>query len=566
MLSHLLRRILGATIALALLVLALGAFGAWRWHRLSHPRPADLRAWDVAPAATVYLYYIPSVPRFYSRFFKYHQSSLASPTLVAADRRGQSNPILHAQPAQTIRQTEDELMETSGGVILSDYFAAMLAPAEGTHDFSVLLGGKCLNASFSSWMFRRAFSKAGFSWSELIAAGITFQVGSRKGEQVFVAHAGDWLFLSHQLSAVEKAVRAAGKEEANNLGASAAFRESRDATLRDSLIWIYTDIPNCVATAGATGVPEVAQVIVSQMPGLRAVAYSFRTEGPHGIAIDLMSYTLDPATAAAAVAALPPIDSRFFNSATTEALSVMTGSVDLERLAGLPLLNAGQIARIAEAAPGAPSSRQFYRLVARDRPGSRATTWDIVDRTSLAKTNAPEWVAAAGRLPGAASPFLEIRFNYRGIIASLLEEMQADWSPWQSAGERLGLPMPGSPPRFNAADYFNSTRVTAGFEGNTLSIYHSLQLGKAGNTDFTALDELSAFFLERELKERCTALRRPFVLAGGAEAPAWANSLDVAYVSGLFTSPVLTNHNGGSVALSVLVLDTLAGVSQAPSD
>lgn len=565
MLSRALNRSLRILGVLVVLMLLFAGFGAWKWHRLIHPRADDLRAWDAAPVATVYLYYIPSIPAFYWRFFKYHQTSMASPTIEVADRRGQSNSILHRQPAQTIGPDLVDLMTTAGNVVLSEYFAALLPPADGTRDLSVLLGGKCLDPSLSSWMIRRTLSKKGFSWTKRGAGGTTFHVGSHEGRRVFVATMGEWIFLSQQMAAVANAIQAVGHRGEQTLGTSPAFQESRETTLRDSILWVYADISNCVASAAATGIPEAARVIAGQMPYLRAASYGFRTDGPHGIASDLISYTLDPRCVAAAAIGIPPIDPGFFRNVPDVTLSAMTGSVNFAEIAQWSLLNREEINRLAQAAPGSSSpARQFYRIITKDGPALRTTRWGAVDQAAAGR--APEWVTAAGELPGAPSPFFEIRFNYRGIVASLLEEMKADWAPWKKAGERLGLPMPDQPPSFNVADYLNWTRVTAGFEGNTLCIYHSLRLGKAGNTNLTALAELSAFFFEQEMSQRLDLLRKPFATLEGTGGPAWVNPLEVALVSGLFVSPVLTNRNGGTAAISVLMLDTLAGVTPAPAD
>lgn len=557
MLSRRTKPILGAIGAVIFLAVAIGGFGAWKWHRLSHPRAGDLRAWDAAPASTVYLYYVPSVPAFYSRFFKYHQSSLASPTLATANRLGQSNSILHRQPSQSIRPEVDELMGASGSVMLFEYFAAMLPPTGGSRDLPVLLGGKCLNAPFASWILRRALGKNGFSWTRTVANGMTFHAGSRNGEQVFLGGVGDWLFLSHEMAAVAEAVRTVRQQGRESLGANASFQECRDATLRDSLIWVYADVRNCVASAAASGIPEAAEVIVRQLPYLKAAAYSFRCEGPYGRAVDLMGYTIDARGVAAAAKGLPKIDPGVFRSVPEGALSVMTGSVNFAELARWPLLESKEINRLANSAPGSPApTRQFYRVITKQGQ-RRAVKWGEVNETATGELR--EWVSAAGELPGAPSPFLEIRFNYAEIAASLIEELKADWPSWKRAGEKAGLPMPEKAPSFEVGEYFNTTRVTAGFEGNTLCIYHSLRLGKSGSTGFTALNELNAFFFEQEMNRRIEQLRQPFAFAGGAHTPQWANPLDIAYVSGLFMSPFFTNHNGGTAAITILMLDTLAG-------
>jgi hypothetical protein len=566
--SRLWRKVSKLCGVVLLVLLGIGGWGIWKWRSLSRPDSTALRAWDVAPDSTVYFYFAPDVPRFYSKFYKYHLKSIASPTLETANEKGHSNPVLQRKPSQSVHANLEEVIGASAEVALFDFFVTMLPPTEGDERLSYLLGGKCLNSDLGSWSFRRTLSKEGFKWSASRGNGPTLHLGKLDQSEVVVGTAGDWLLIADEPEKVLDAIRAVDTRGREALGSRPAFQESRTATLRESILWVYTDVPNLVASTAATGIPEAGAVLTRLMPMLKAASYGFTDSGPHGIGFDQISYTLTTEGAAAARNALPRVDPGFFKTTTEETLMAMTSSVDFGRLAEWPFLKRAVVEQVARQAPGSPSPvRQISRTVRRTASGGRETRWGTFEKGSV-EPAAEEagWSAAAGTLPGAPEPFIEIRFNYQGIVEGLMEELQADWPAWKHAGAQRGLPMPAEPPNFDGDKYFKWIRYTAGFEGNTLCVYTALRMGAMGTTDLTALNELTANFFTEEMLHRFSLLRLPFANVGGADSPDWANSMDVAYSSALFMSPIFTNHNGATIATSLITLDLLAGVTQPPSE
>jgi len=549
---------LGALLLLFLLAALVFCWGWWRWEQLSHPGPESSRAWQIAPADTAFFYLVPNVPKFYQRFFRYHSETLSSPTLAAARKERDQNPLLAPPPNLPVPPDLLELMKHSGKVALFDYFTALLPPAENQKQFRFLIGGKCLSASLSEASFVRSTRKnAGYVWKEETREGLRCRTVELPHQTLWLLTSGDWLLISNDWAALSNAANSAGE----TLDAEPVFQRARDYALREALVWIYAN-PRAVATAaGRMENLPLQEALEAMAPGLLAASWGWHSLGPRSVAYDLISFTLSDAALQTGQEALLPLDPEVFLESAPDTLWTMAGSTDLAKLTSLPILTASRVEALAPLARKQRPDRFYYQISRDPESGKRHFAWK-----PPFDSKPPDWIEPTGTLTGAEQPFFEARIDYRGIVKATLEEVKADWPAWRKALQDQGWPAPDTAPDLDVDRYFSKIRVTAGFEEGHLALFNALQLRDSGSTLLTSLVTLTAQFAPDAMASRMEKARTPFADLASSNSAQWANALDISLLSGLFLSPIFMHDHGGNMPVDLLMLQVLASGIEPPAE
>jgi len=533
---------LGCLLILFLLAALIFLWGWWRWEQLSHPSSDSRRAWQLAPADSAFFYLVPNVPKFYSRFFRYHAETLSSPTLVAARKSRDQSPLLAPPPTMPIPPALLDLMKHSGKVALFDYFTALLPPSAGDKHFRFLIGGQCLNPWLAEASFvRSSHERDGYAWKKTTRDGLGCRMIEQPNQTLWLLTSADWLLISNDWAALKEAAEAARGEREDLLGSQPAFQRSRDHSLREALVWIYANPEEIATAADAMGSTPLAEALSWITPGLLAASWSWHSLGPRSVGYDLVSFTLSESALKAAQDALPPLDAARFDAALPDAVWAMAASADLDKLASWPILEPSRV----EALASTQQDLSFHQIT---HPSQSASD----------DSQPPAWITEAGTMTGAEKPFFEARINYRAIVQATLDEVQTNWAEWQQVLKDKGWPAPDSAPNLEVGHYFARIRVTAGLEEGHLALYNAVQLGNSGSTLLTSLVTLTTQLAPEAMQSRMETARAPFARLGDQDAPPWANAMDITLLSGLFLSPIFMHDHGGNMPIDLIMLEALA--------
>lgn len=538
----------GAGVGLLLLAGSLG-----RGWRVASNLDKGLRAWNLAPPDTIFLFHIADAIRYQENFGKYHDQALSSPVLTQArDLRGK-NRFLNPEPSLPLPPALKEVMVPFGKVAFFDYFAALMPANAGSGQLmNWLVGGRTFNGflSFQFWALGFTLDQ-GTAWTTVQEDGITYKMAAtREAGVLHVAYGSGWMLVSPDPARLREACRHF-HEKTPALADDPVFQKILKTSHRSALLWIYANPPRVAELLQRGGNDAAAEVLRPEKSGLNAASWGWHSQGPHHPGFDIITFDLPKETVARIESCFPPLPDNAFSASDEGLLSLLCASRNPSAISSWPAISQLKLFSGVDSRVGAMTST-FRRTIIR-KPGEAASIeWESISpATDREETG---WIARAGTLPGVPRPFLELRFDYRAAIEFWENNVGSNYGAWKKfAGER-GLTLPDTPPSLDVPHLFSEIRVTAGIESGQLTIYNSIGLVESGSTGLTPLTTLAAILWPEELVDQKKKLASNFE---GSPTLDGRLLFDDTLTSALFLSPIFTNDHGGNVALDLLTLDFL---------